>query len=64
MRILLTGMSGQVGGALVPRLQGFGQVIAPDETEFDLTQPVEISRILDRANPGPHHQSGRLHGCR
>ena len=39
MRILLTGTSGQVGGALLPRLQGFGQVIAPDETELDLTQP-------------------------
>ena len=51
MRILLTGMSGQVGGALLPRLQGFGQVIAPNETEFDLTQPVEISRILDQASP-------------
>ena len=51
MRILLTGTSGQVGGALLPRLQGFGQVIAPNETEFDLTQPVEISRILDQASP-------------
>ena len=62
MRILLTGMSGQVGGALLPRLQGFGQVIAPNETEFDLTQPVEISRILDQAYSGPHHQSGGLYG--
>ena len=51
MRILLTGASGQVGGALLPRLRGFGQVIAPNETEFDLAQPVEISRILDQASP-------------
>ena len=51
MRILLTGRSGQVGGALLPRLQGFGQVIAPNETELDLTQPVEISRILDQSSP-------------
>ena len=51
MRILLTGRSGQVGGALLPRLQGFGQIIAPNETELDLTQPVEISRILDQPAP-------------
>ena len=31
MRIVLTGTSGQVGGALVSRLQGFGLVVAPDE---------------------------------
>ncbi len=29
----------------------FGQVIAPDETELDLTQLPEISRILDREQP-------------
>ena len=39
MRIVLTGTSGQVGGALVSRLQGFGSVIAPDEAELNLAQP-------------------------
>jgi dTDP-4-dehydrorhamnose reductase len=51
MRILLTGTSGQVGGALLPRLQGFGLVMAPDEVEFNLAQPVEISGALDRLRP-------------
>ena len=36
MRILLTGISGQVGGALLPRLQGFGRVIAADELVLNL----------------------------
>ncbi len=51
MRILLTGTSGQVGGALLSRLQGFGLVMAPDEVEFNLAQPVEISGALDRLKP-------------
>ena len=51
MRIVLTGTSGQVGGALVSRLQGFGRVIAPDEVELNLAQPLEISDVLDRLEP-------------
>jgi dTDP-4-dehydrorhamnose reductase len=51
MRIVLTGTSGQVGGALVSPLQGFGLVIAPDEAELNLAQPVEISGVLDRLKP-------------
>jgi len=37
MRILLTGTQGQVGGALLPLLRTRGTVVAPNETEFDLT---------------------------
>jgi len=51
MRILLTGVSGQVGGALVPRLQGFGQVIAVDESVLDFLQLADISGTLDRLQP-------------
>jgi dTDP-4-dehydrorhamnose reductase len=51
MRILLTGMSGQVGGALLSRLQGFGVVITPDEAELNLAQPIEITGVLDRLKP-------------
>ncbi len=51
MRILLTGTSGQVGGALLSRLQGFGLVMAPDEVELNLAQPIEISGVLDRLKP-------------
>src|SRR5579863_3987958 len=51
MRILLTGASGQVGGALLSRLQRFGSVIAPDEVELNLAQPLGISGLLERINP-------------
>ena len=51
MRILLTGISGQVGGALLPRLQGLGQVIAADESVLDLVQLDGISGTLDHLQP-------------
>ncbi len=51
MRILLTGTSGQVGGALLSRLQRFGSVIAPDEVELNLAQPIGISGLLEQINP-------------
>ena len=51
MRILLTGISGQVGGALLPRLQGFGQVIAADKSVLDLVQLADILSTLDRFKP-------------
>jgi dTDP-4-dehydrorhamnose reductase len=51
MRILLTGIRGQVGGALLSRLQGFGQVIAADESLLDFVQLGDISSTLDRLNP-------------
>ena len=51
MRILLTGTSGQVGGALLSRLQRFGSVIAPDEAELNLAQPSGISGLLEQINP-------------
>ena len=39
MRILLTGVSGQVGGALLPRLAALGSVIASNAPTLDLAQP-------------------------
>jgi dTDP-4-dehydrorhamnose reductase len=50
MRILLTGISGQVGGALRPLLQAH-EVMAPDEVAFDLTQTSRIAETLDRVAP-------------
>jgi dTDP-4-dehydrorhamnose reductase len=50
MRILLTGVSGQVGGALRPSLQSH-EVIAPDETVFDLTDTGQIAERLDSYAP-------------
>lgn len=51
MRILVTGITGQVGSALVPRLAPFGTVIAADRTLIDLTKPDEIAGRLDEIKP-------------
>jgi dTDP-4-dehydrorhamnose reductase len=51
MRILVTGISGQVGGALVPRLQSLGTVLAADRSQLDLSQPSAITNALDRLAP-------------
>ena len=49
--ILVTGVSGQVGGALVPRLQKLGRVLAADRRTFDLSLPSGIADALDRLAP-------------
>ncbi|QHO73904.1 dTDP-4-dehydrorhamnose reductase [Bradyrhizobium sp. CCBAU 051011] len=51
MRILLTGTDGQVGGALRPLLVGFGTIIAPAITEFDLSKPDRLVGVLDTFKP-------------
>jgi dTDP-4-dehydrorhamnose reductase len=51
MRILVTGVSGQVGGALVPRLKPFGTVIPHDEFSIDFTRLEAIPATLDRDAP-------------
>lgn len=51
MRILLTGTSGQVGGALLPLLNGAHEVLAPNRGEFDLAQPATLGAALDRLKP-------------
>jgi dTDP-4-dehydrorhamnose reductase len=51
MRILLTGAGGQVGGALLPRLQKFGTVIAVDLDTLDLAKAGVLSDALDRLEP-------------
>jgi dTDP-4-dehydrorhamnose reductase len=50
VRILVTGVSGQVGRALLPRLCGH-DLIAADRATLDLTQPARIMMILDRLAP-------------
>ena len=50
-RILLTGTSGQVGGALLPLLRTRGTVLAPTRTEFDLSKPDALRRRLDELKP-------------
>jgi dTDP-4-dehydrorhamnose reductase len=51
MRILLTGASGQVGGALAPRLEAFATVVGSDSKTLDFAQPASISAALDRLEP-------------
>jgi dTDP-4-dehydrorhamnose reductase len=51
MRVLLTGTSGQVGGALRPLLQETSDLIAPTHAEFDLGNPATLTAALDRMSP-------------
>lgn len=51
MRILLTGATGQVGGALRGPLSAIGTVLAVDRRALDLSQPETIAVALDRIRP-------------
>jgi dTDP-4-dehydrorhamnose reductase len=51
MRILVTGITGQLGGALSSRLPSFGEILAPDKTVLDLAKLDTISYELDRLAP-------------
>jgi dTDP-4-dehydrorhamnose reductase len=51
MRILLTGVTGQVGQALRKPLHAFAAVIAADRSALDLSRPDHISAALDSLSP-------------
>jgi dTDP-4-dehydrorhamnose reductase len=51
MRVLVTGVTGQIGGALVRRLQGLGTLIPVDKTILDFTKLSAIAETLDRIAP-------------
>lgn len=51
MRILLTGTSGQVGSALLPLLEGRGDILAPQRAQLDLAKPEALVDELDGLNP-------------
>jgi dTDP-4-dehydrorhamnose reductase len=51
MRILVTGITGQVGGALLSRLRGTGTILAADRTILDLAELAAIPAVLDRLRP-------------
>lgn len=51
MRILLTGVSGQVGWELQRSLQALGTITAVDHAGLDLTQPDSIRAVLRAVKP-------------
>jgi dTDP-4-dehydrorhamnose reductase len=51
MRILVTGVTGQVGSALVARLPPSATVLAADRSVLDLAEPQAIAGTLDRMAP-------------
>jgi dTDP-4-dehydrorhamnose reductase len=51
MRILLTGITGQVGGALRAPLSRVATVLAMDRRELDLSRPDTVPDTLDRLRP-------------
>ena len=51
MRILVTGVTGQVGGALAARLPPSATVLAADRGVLDLAEPQTIVGTLDRLAP-------------
>jgi dTDP-4-dehydrorhamnose reductase len=51
MRILVTGVTGQVGGALLSRLSDKAVVVAADRNRLDLSHIDEISTTLDQLEP-------------
>jgi len=50
-RILLTGISGQVGGDLLPLLQPVGTVIAPLRSDLDLAEARSVYRFVMQQRP-------------
>jgi dTDP-4-dehydrorhamnose reductase len=51
MRILVTGVTGQVGGAIAARLHGSGSVLSADRSILDLSRLDRIACTLDRLAP-------------
>jgi dTDP-4-dehydrorhamnose reductase len=51
MRVLVTGITGQVGGAIVKALPSHVSVVAADRQKLDLAQPDRIASVLDRLAP-------------
>jgi dTDP-4-dehydrorhamnose reductase len=51
MRILVTGVTGQVGGALAKRLKPLGDVVPAARSDFNLAEPGTLPEALDRLSP-------------
>src|ERR1700736_6894194 len=51
VRVLLTGTSGQAGGALEKALHRPEQILTPSRREIDLTDPASLPAALDNLAP-------------
>jgi dTDP-4-dehydrorhamnose reductase len=51
VRILLTGVSGQVGGELLETLRPLGEVVAPARDEMDLASAASVSAMVRAVRP-------------
>jgi dTDP-4-dehydrorhamnose reductase len=51
VRILLTGVTGQVGGDLLPLLQALGTVISANESELDLCDAPATREFIHKSKP-------------
>jgi dTDP-4-dehydrorhamnose reductase len=51
MRILVTGVTGQVGKALTKRLYSLGDVLPADRSVLNLAEPSTLPEALDRLSP-------------
>jgi dTDP-4-dehydrorhamnose reductase len=51
MRILITGVSGQVGGALAKRLHGLGEIVEASRSLLDLSRPCDLDARLAEIRP-------------
>ena len=51
MRILVTGVTGQVGSALMRSLHPHGELVPADRGVLDLTKPRELASRLDALRP-------------
>ena len=51
MRILVTGVTGQVGKALVAPLARLGTVVPSDRSTLNLAEPATLAGALDRLAP-------------
>src|SRR4051812_44710645 len=50
-RLLLTGVTGQVGRDLLPLLQPLGSVVAPGRSDLDLSDPDAIRKFIRDTRP-------------
>jgi dTDP-4-dehydrorhamnose reductase len=70
MRILVTGVIGQVGAALRTPLETIGSVITADRNLLDLSRPEQLTSTLDRiaadliVNPAAYTAVDRAEGER